>query len=65
MCKHLLNAQVSIRYYNGNWYDCPLCYFEEIGEYPEMHRMGSEYVPLVSLFHLFPAFSRLPCVCCL
>lgn len=51
MCKHLLNAQVSIRYYNGNWYDCPLCFFEEIGEYPEMHRMGSEYVHLVSFFH--------------
>ena len=44
MCKHLLNAQVSIRYYNGNWYDCPLCFFEEVGEYPDMKRMGTEMV---------------------
>lgn len=44
MCKHLLNAQVSIRYYNSNWYDCPLCFFDEVGEYPDMSRLGTEMV---------------------
>ena len=44
MCKHLLNAQVSIRYYNSNWYDCPLCFFEEVGDYPDMTRLGTEMV---------------------
>jgi hypothetical protein len=29
MCRHVLNAQVSIRFPDGNWYDCPECYLDE------------------------------------
>ena len=44
MCKHLLNAQVAIRYYDGNWYDCPKC-FEEINKrYPDLSRQGTVVV---------------------
>ena len=28
MCRHVLNAQVSIRFPDGNWYDCPECYLD-------------------------------------
>ena len=44
MCKHILNAQVTIRYYDGNWYDCPLCFLDENGNYPDMSRIGTEMV---------------------
>ena len=44
MCKHILNAQVTLRYYDGNWYDCPLCFLEENGVYPDMQRIGTEMV---------------------
>jgi|TARA_B110000208_G_C11457211_1_gene316924 hypothetical protein len=44
MCKHILNAQVTIRYYDGNWYDCPLCFSDENGLYPDMQRIGTEMV---------------------
>ena len=44
MCKHILNAQVTIRYYDGNWYDCPLCFLDENGIYPDMSRIGTEMV---------------------
>ena len=44
MCKHILNAQVTIRYYDGNWYDCPLCFLDENGTYPDMSRIGTEMV---------------------
>ena len=44
MCKHILNAQVSIRYYDGNWYDCPLCFLDENGTYPDLQRIGTEMV---------------------
>ena len=44
MCKHILNAQVTIRYYDGNWYDCPLCFLDENQLYPDMQRIGTEMV---------------------
>ena len=44
MCKHILNAQVTIRYYDGNWYDCPLCFLDENSLYPDMQRIGTEMV---------------------
>jgi hypothetical protein len=44
MCKHILNAQVTIRYYDGNWYDCPLCFLDENKLYPDMQRIGTEMV---------------------
>ena len=44
MCKHLLNAQVAIRYYDGNWYDCPKCFEELNKRYPDLSRQGTVVV---------------------
>jgi len=31
MCRHVLNAQVSIKFPNGRWYECPECFLEVEG----------------------------------
>ena len=31
MCRHVLNAAVSIKFPNGRWYECPECFLEVEG----------------------------------
>uniref|UniRef100_A0A7S2RW92 Uncharacterized protein n=1 Tax=Rhizochromulina marina TaxID=1034831 RepID=A0A7S2RW92_9STRA len=40
MCRHVLNAQVSIKFPNGRWYECPECYYEIEGEYAALEDWG-------------------------
>ena len=36
MCRHVLNAAVSIKFPNGRWYECPECFLEVEGHYPNL-----------------------------
>ena len=40
MCRHVLNAQVSIKFPNGRWYECPECYLEVEGALAKLAQWG-------------------------
>lgn len=51
MCRHVLNAQVSIRYPNQRWYECPECYFEVEGQLADVQVRTPTPPPPPSLTH--------------
>ena len=36
MCRHVLNAAVSVKFPNGRWYECPECFLEVEGHMPNL-----------------------------
>lgn len=55
MCKHVINAQVSIFFANSKWYDCHECYLELEGALPDLDGLARR-LPLAckrcrQLFH--------------
>mmetsp|Transcript_13521 Transcript_13521/g.16105 ORF Transcript_13521/g.16105 Transcript_13521/m.16105 type:complete len:111 (+) Transcript_13521:63-395(+) len=40
MCRHILNSQVSIKFPNGRWYECPECFLEVEGTLARLKDWG-------------------------